>query len=134
VVEVKQDEGGSDDLSDPPWIQADVAQRLERHFQYGVTALADGPQPVVGLVEYLLHAGECAVLGLLERHGDSISLAFVAEVAEGAQTFGDGGEGGQDLGVGAYGGGVVLPATPGVGPGVDTRSVSTSRPSMFTWL
>jgi hypothetical protein len=38
----------------------------------------------VGLVELLLVQGEPAVFGLLERDGDGVGLAFVAEVAEGA--------------------------------------------------
>jgi hypothetical protein len=42
VVEVQQDEGCGDDVSDAPGVEADVAQRLERRLQDGVAAFADG--------------------------------------------------------------------------------------------
>ncbi len=111
--------------------------------------------------------GEPAAFGFLERHGDRVGLALVAQITQSAQVIGSVGESGQDLGVDAYRGGVVLPARPNVGSpdrpavgdgdhldvaavvivlarppqihsrggsGVRQRSVSTSIPSMFTWL
>jgi hypothetical protein len=58
VVEVEQDRRCGDDLSDTPRVEADVAQRLERHPPEAVTAFADGAQAVVCLVELLLFGGD----------------------------------------------------------------------------
>ena len=101
VVDVEQDKRCGDDLSDLPRAQADVAECLEGHLEQGVAAFADGSHAVVGLVELLLDRGEPAGLGVLERHGDGAGFAFVAQVAERTQVTSGGGEGGQDLGVGA---------------------------------
>src|SRR3989304_1323960 len=58
VVGVQDDEGGGDDRGDASWVEADVAQRFERHLEQGVAAFGDGPDPVVDLVEVLLGVGE----------------------------------------------------------------------------
>jgi len=41
VIDAEQDEGGSDDLADPPGAAADVARDLEGHLERGTVA---GPQ------------------------------------------------------------------------------------------
>src|SRR2546430_3928911 len=80
VVEVQDHQGRSDDAADASGVQADVAQCVERHLQEGIASLTDGAQAVMGLVELLLYAGQRAVPGFLERHGDGVGLAFVAQV------------------------------------------------------
>src|SRR4051812_28165140 len=83
LVDVQDRDSGGDDVADAPRVQADVAQGPEGHLEEGVAALADGSDAVVGLVERLLDVGELTVAALLERHGDGVGLALVAEVAEG---------------------------------------------------
>jgi hypothetical protein len=61
VVEVEEDERCSDDGTDPPGVQADVAQCFVRHLQQGVAAFADDTDAVVGFVELLLQGVEGAV-------------------------------------------------------------------------
>ena len=88
---------------------------------------ADGPEPVVGLVECLLDVVEFTVFGFLERHGDGFGLAFVAEVAQRPEFVADVVQHREDLFVGAQSGGVVLasgayvggPDRPPVGNGDD---------------
>ena len=115
MLDVEDDQRGGDDLPDPPRVEADVAQCSEAHLEQGVSALADRAQAVVGFVELLLDQEQPAVLRSLERDGDRIGEAVVAQIAEGAQVCTGVGEGGQDLGVGACGGGVVFAAGPYVG-------------------
>jgi hypothetical protein len=55
-------------------------------------------------------AREPAVLECLERPGDGVGFALVAQIAEGAEVTAGRGKSGQDLGVGAHRGGVVLTA------------------------
>ena len=82
VVEVQEHQGCGDDCSDAPGVEADVAEGSEGHLEQGVGAFADGADAVVGLVELLLLGGEVGFLGFLERDGDGVGLALVAQVAE----------------------------------------------------
>jgi hypothetical protein len=75
-----------------------------------------------------LFVGERAALGFLDGDGDRIGFAFVTQISQDGEVFaGPGGECGQDLGVRAQGGGVVLasgtdvggPQRPAVGCGDD---------------
>jgi len=54
VLDVEDDEGSSDDLPDPPRVEADVSQRFEGRLEQRVSALADRAQAVVRLVELLM--------------------------------------------------------------------------------
>src|SRR3954452_10823605 len=53
VLDVEDDQGGGHDFADPPWVEADVAERSARHFGEGVAAFTDRTQAVVCLVELL---------------------------------------------------------------------------------
>lgn len=81
---------------------------LERHLQQAVAAFTDGARAVVRLVELLLLSGQAAAFGFLECHGDGVGLAFIVQIPKGAPVTGGLDQGGQDLAVGTYRGGVVL--------------------------
>jgi hypothetical protein len=72
VFDVEDDKCSGDDLSDPSWVEADVAERLEgvlsREFPRSPIA-----QAVVGLVKLLLHKQQPTVLRFLERDGDRLA-------------------------------------------------------------
>jgi len=65
--------------------QARPAERHAEQRAVSVAALADGADAVMGLVELLLDGGQRAVLGLLERHGDGVGFALVAQITDAAQ-------------------------------------------------
>jgi hypothetical protein len=64
----------------------------------------------VRLVELLLLGGQPAAFGFLERHGDGVRLAFIAQIPKGAQVTGCLSQSRQDLAVGTHRSGVVLAA------------------------
>jgi hypothetical protein len=55
----------------------------------------------VGCVELFLGVGEPTALGFLERDGDGVGFAFVAQIAQDPQIVEGVGESGQNLVVGA---------------------------------
>jgi hypothetical protein len=111
VFVVEHDERGGDDLADPPWAAAPAAERFEAGFQQGVGAFSQAAQGAVDGVVGLLVDRQLAVGGFLDRDGQQVGLAFVAQVAQPElAVVAPVGELGEQVGVGAGGGGVVLPA------------------------
>jgi len=76
-VEVEDDEGRGDDVTEAPGVQADVAQGLEHGVGQAIAAFTDRAEPVVGAVERLFQVGELAVGGFLERDDDGAGFGFV---------------------------------------------------------
>src|SRR5919206_4895913 len=80
---VEQDEGGGGDRADAPGAQADPAQRLESGLEQRVAAFGERSGGRVQSVDRALIVAQGSVGGALDRDGEGVLFALVAQVGEG---------------------------------------------------
>src|SRR3712207_4449092 len=80
---MKEDEGGGGDGADAPGAEADPAQRLEGGLEQGVAAFGRSSGGRVQQVDAALVRGQPPLGGALDRGGQRLPLAFVAQVGQG---------------------------------------------------
>jgi hypothetical protein len=108
---MEQDQRGGDDVADAPGAAAPAAERLEAGLEQAVGAFAEAAQGAMDGVVGLLVRGQLATGGFLDRDAEDLGLAFVAQIGQPVLPVVDpGGDLGEQVGVGAGGGGVVLAA------------------------
>src|SRR3712207_2105995 len=123
---MEKNEGGGGDRANAPRAEADPAQRLEGGLEQRVAAFGRSPGGRVQSVDRALIVAQGSVGGALDRDGEGVLFALVAQVGQGGVVLvGPLRQQRQRLAVRAQRGGVVLTAR-AVGPGARQRSVRIS--------
>ncbi len=85
MLVVEQDEGGGGNGADAPGAEADPAQCLEGGLEQRVAAFGRGAGGRVQQVDGALIVGQPALGGVLDRDGQRVAFALVAQVGQGGK-------------------------------------------------